>query len=47
MSSTSRFTISTLTAADAFRTATVMIREPEKTKKQEKRRTSGKLRPWS
>jgi phage terminase large subunit len=34
-------------AADAFRTAAVMIREPERKKEQEKRRPSGKLSPWS
>jgi phage terminase large subunit len=34
-------------AADAFRTAAVMIREPEKKKEQEKRRPAGKLSPWS
>jgi phage terminase large subunit len=34
-------------AADAFRTAAVMIREPEKKKEQEKRRTQSKLSPWS
>jgi hypothetical protein len=34
-------------AADAFRTAAVMIREPESKKEQEKRRTVGKLSPWS
>ena len=33
--------------ADAFRTAAVMIREPEKKKEQERRRPSGKLSPWS
>jgi hypothetical protein len=33
--------------ADAFRTAAVMIREPEKKKEQEKRRPAGKLSPWS
>jgi hypothetical protein len=34
-------------AADAFRTAAVMIREPERKKEQEKRRPAGKLSPWS
>ena len=34
-------------AADAFRTAAVMIREPERRKEQEKRRPAGKLSPWS
>ena len=34
-------------AADAFRTAAVMIREPERKKEQEKRRPGGKLSPWS
>jgi phage terminase large subunit len=34
-------------AVDAFRTAAVMIREPEKKKEQEKRRPAGKLSPWS
>ena len=33
--------------ADAFRTAAVMIREPEKKKEQEKRRPAGRLSPWS
>jgi hypothetical protein len=33
--------------ADAFRTAAVMIREPEKKKEQEKRRSFSKLSPWS
>jgi phage terminase large subunit len=33
--------------ADAFRTAAVMIREPEKKKETEKRRPAGKLSPWS
>jgi phage terminase large subunit len=33
--------------ADAFRTAAVMIREPEKKKEQEKRRPISKLSPWS
>jgi hypothetical protein len=33
--------------ADAFRTAAVMIREPEKKKEQEKRRPPGKVSPWS
>jgi phage terminase large subunit len=33
--------------ADAFRTAAVMIREPERKKEQEKRRPPGKLSPWS
>ena len=33
--------------ADAFRTAAVMIREPEKKKEPEKRRPAGKLSPWS
>ena len=33
--------------ADAFRTAAVMIREPEKKKETEKRRPPGKLSPWS
>jgi hypothetical protein len=33
--------------ADAFRTAAVMIREPEKKKEREKRRPAGKLSPWS
>jgi hypothetical protein len=34
-------------AADAFRTAAVMIREPERKKEQGKRRPAGKLSPWS
>ena len=34
-------------AADAFRTAAVMIREPEKKKEQEKRKTPSRLSPWS
>jgi phage terminase large subunit len=34
-------------AADAFRTAAVMIREPERKKEQEKRRVVSKLSPWS
>lgn len=34
-------------AADAFRTAAVMIREPEKKKEQEKRKPPSKLSPWS
>ena len=34
-------------AADAFRTAAVMIREPEKKKEQEKRRPGSRLSPWS
>ena len=34
-------------AADAFRTAAVMIREPEKKKEQEKRRPASRLSPWS
>jgi phage terminase large subunit len=34
-------------AADAFRTAAVMIREPERKKEQEKRWSVGKLSPWS
>src|SRR5690242_7999815 len=34
-------------AADAFRTAAVMIREPERKKEQEKRRSVAKLSPWS
>jgi hypothetical protein len=34
-------------AADAFRTAAVMIREPEKKKEPEQRRPAGKLSPWS
>jgi hypothetical protein len=33
--------------ADAFRTAAVMIREPEKKKEQQQRRPPGKLSPWS
>ena len=34
-------------AADAFRTAAVMIREPERKKETEKRRPAGKLSSWS
>ena len=34
-------------AADAFRTAAVMIREPERKKEQEKRRSPSMLSPWS
>ena len=34
-------------AADAFRTAAVMIREPERKKEQEKRRPGSRLSPWS
>jgi phage terminase large subunit len=34
-------------AADTFRTAAVMICEPEKKKEQEKRRPAWKLSPWS
>jgi hypothetical protein len=34
-------------AADAFRTAAVMIREPERKKEQEKRRPASRLSPWS
>jgi phage terminase large subunit len=34
-------------AADAFRTAAVMIREPERKKEQEKRRPASTLSPWS
>jgi hypothetical protein len=34
-------------AADAFRTAEVMIRKPERKKEQEKRRPAGTLSPWS
>jgi hypothetical protein len=34
-------------AADAFRTAAVMIREPELKKDQEKRQSVSKLSPWS
>jgi phage terminase large subunit len=34
-------------AADAFRTAAVMIREPEKKKEQEKRKSVSRLSPWS
>jgi hypothetical protein len=34
-------------AADAFRTAAVMIREPELKKEQEKRRPGSRLSPWS
>jgi hypothetical protein len=34
-------------AADAFKTAAVMIREPEKRKEHEKRRAGSKLFPWS
>jgi hypothetical protein len=33
--------------ADAFHTAAVMIKEPEKKKEHEKRRPAGKLSPWS
>ena len=33
--------------ADAFRTAAVMIREPERKMEQEKRRPAGRLSPWS
>ena len=33
--------------ADAFRTAAVMIREPEKKREQEKRRPTSRLSPWS
>src|SRR5215469_2773126 len=34
-------------AADAFRTAAVTIREPQRQKEQEKRRPASKLSPWS
>jgi hypothetical protein len=34
-------------AADAFRTAVVMIREPERKKEHEKRKPVSKLSPWS
>jgi phage terminase large subunit len=34
-------------AADAFRTAAVMIREPERKKEQEKRRPGSRLSQWS
>ena len=34
-------------AADASRTAAVMIREPERKKDQEKRRPVSRLSPWS
>jgi phage terminase large subunit len=34
-------------AADAFMTAAVMIREPERKKEQEKRRPASTLSPWS
>ena len=34
-------------AADAFRTAAVMIREPEKKNEQEKRRSPSRLSPWT
>lgn len=34
-------------AADAFRTAAVMVREPEKKKEQEKRKSPSRLSPWS
>jgi phage terminase large subunit len=34
-------------AADAFRTAAVMIREPKRKKETEKRRPASRLRPWS
>ena len=34
-------------AADAFRTAAVMIQEPQRQKEQEKRRSVSKLSPWS
>ena len=36
-----------LHAAGAFRTEAVMIREPERTKEQEKRRPGSRLSPWS
>ena len=34
-------------AADTFRTAAVMMREPERQKEQEKRKATSRLSPWS
>jgi hypothetical protein len=34
-------------AADAFRMAAVMIKNPERKREQEKRRPASKLSPWS